>query len=103
MEPMKSIKIGKKAAGKGKCFIIAEAGVNHKGDINIAKRLVDAALKAGADAVKFQTFSSERLGTKKASMAAYQKKNTGKKESQLEMLKRLELKLDDFRELKEHC
>ena len=53
---MKSIKIGKKTAGKGKCFIIAEAGVNHKGDINIAKRLVDAALKAGADAVKFQFY-----------------------------------------------
>ena len=100
---MKSIKIGKKAAGKGKCFIIAEAGVNHKGDINIAKRLVDAALKAGADAVKFQTFSSEKLVTKEASMAAYQKKNTSKKESQLEMLKKLELKLDDFRELKEYC
>lgn len=73
-------------------FIIAEAGVNHNGDFDLAMKLVDAAAETGADAVKFQTFRAEQLVTKAGKMADYQKKNVGKEESQLEMLKKLELK-----------
>lgn len=83
-------------------FIIAEAGVNHNGDINIAKKLVEAAAKAGADAVKFQTFKAENLVTKSAPKAEYQKKSTGDG-SQLEMLKKLELSFEDHIILKEYC
>ena len=72
-------------------FIIAEAGVNHNGSISIAKRLIDIAAKAGADAVKFQTFKTENLVTKKAKKANYQKKNSNKDQSQFHMLKKLEL------------
>ena len=101
---MKEITIKNKKIGEQHpCFIIAEAGVNHNGDIKLAKKLVDAAKKAGADAVKFQTFKSENLVTKKADMADYQKKNTGKKESQFNMLKKLELKQSDFKDLKRYC
>jgi N,N'-diacetyllegionaminate synthase len=90
--------------GIGKpCFIIAEAGVNHNGDMKLAKELVDAAVLAGVDAVKFQTFKSEDLVTESAQMAEYAKKNTGKEESQLAMLRRLELKNEDFIELKKYC
>ena len=84
-------------------FIIAEAGVNHNGDINIAKKLIDVAVDAGADAVKFQTWKTELLVTKEATQAKYQTENTGKKESQFDMLKRLELSYDEFRELKKYC
>jgi len=73
------------------CFIIAEVGVNHNGDVELAKRLIDAALEAGADAVKFQTFSAERLVTRDAPKAEYQLWATGRDESQFEMLQRLEL------------
>jgi len=98
------IKISGKGIGHGKpCFIIAEAGVNHNGDVGIAKKLVDAAKAAGADAVKFQTFKSEKIVTSTAEQAEYQTKNIGKKESQYVMLKRLELGYDDFRELKRYC
>ncbi len=85
------------------CFIIAEAGVNHNGSFEMAKKLVDAAKEAGVDAVKFQTFKSENIVTKNIMIAEYQKKNTGKNETQIEMLKRLELKYDDFKKLKEYC
>ncbi|MBN1645408.1 N-acetylneuraminate synthase [Candidatus Woesearchaeota archaeon] len=96
--------IGGKRVGPGQpCFIIAEAGVNHNGDINLAKKLVDAAVEAGADCVKFQTFKSENLVTKAADMAEYQEKNLGEKDSQFSMLKKLELKLEDFKTLKEYC
>ena len=74
-----------------KVFIIAEAGVNHNGSIDLAKRLIDVASKSGADAVKFQTFIAENLATKKAKKANYQKNLTSKKESQFKMLKKLEL------------
>ncbi|MDD0847041.1 N-acetylneuraminate synthase family protein, partial [Campylobacter sp. 50012-21] len=75
-----------------KVFIIAEAGVNHNGDINIAKRLIETAAKAGADAVKFQSFKAELVISKNAKKAEYQVQNTGdESESQLEMVKKLEL------------
>ncbi len=86
-----------------KVFIIAEAGVNHNGDVNLAKKLIDAAVEVGADAVKFQTFKAEQVISKFAEMAEYQKKNLGKEESQLEMVKKLELKYEDFRYLKSYC
>jgi N-acetylneuraminate synthase len=72
-------------------FIIAEAGVNHNGDIGLAKKLVDVAADAGVNAVKFQTWKTELLVTKDAKMADYQVENTQQEETQYEMLKRLEL------------
>ncbi len=84
-------------------FIIAEAGVNHNGSLKTAKRLVDIAVRAGCDAVKFQTFSSEKLVTASAPKAAYQKLASGGKESQAEMLKTLELSTREFNELKKYC
>ena len=84
-------------------FIIAEAGPNHNGDFDTALRLVDAAKRAGVDCVKFQTFVSEELISKRAEKAEYQKKTTGADESQYEMLKKLELSFDQFRELKKYC
>lgn len=84
-------------------FIIAEAGVNHNGSIAIAKKLIDIAKEAGADAVKFQTFKTENLLTKYAPKAEYQSKMTGKKESQFEMIKRLELSIDAHKELITYC
>lgn len=74
-----------------KTFIIAEAGVNHNGSIDLAKELIDVAVNAGADAVKFQTFKAELIVSKSADKAEYQKKTTTKNESQYEMLKKLEL------------
>jgi len=84
-------------------FIIAEAGVNHNGDIGLAKKLIDAAVDAGADAVKFQTFRADKLASKNAFMAEYQKKNIGHDETQREMLKALELSVEDHNELVRHC
>ena len=86
-----------------KTFIIAEAGVNHNGDINIAKKLVDVASKAGADAVKFQTFKAENLVCLNAQKANYQLQTTNKYESQYEMLKKLELNEIMHEELIEYC
>lgn len=80
-------------------FIIAEAGVNHNGDIHLAKKLIDAAKQAGADAIKFQAFKTENVITKKAEKAPYQKKATGDAETQFEMIKKLELSPADFKEL----
>src|SRR5580658_9211053 len=84
-------------------FIIAEAGVNHNGSIDIAMRLIDAAKASGADAVKFQTFRAESLATRSAHKAAYQERTTANAESQFEMLRRLELSVADHRKLIEHC
>jgi len=101
---MKSIKIREKTIrNNGSCFIIAEAGVNHNGDINSAKKLVDAAKNVGADAVKFQTFKSEKLVTDSVNMASYQIENIGRKESQYNMLKKLELEYNEFIILKKYC
>lgn len=84
-------------------FIIAEAGVNHNGDIALAKKLIDAAAEAGVDAVKFQTWKTELLVTPDAVQAEYQTENTGKEESQFAMLKRLELSYPEFEALKSYC
>ena len=75
----------------GRVFIIAEAGVNHNGRLDLALKLVDMAATIGADAVKFQTFKAEQVVTEKGKMAQYQERNIGKKQSQREMLKQLEL------------
>jgi len=94
---------GRKTGTGWPCFIIAEAGVNHNGSLEMAKRLVDAAVKAGADAVKFQTFKAEKVVSSHAPKAAYQKNTTDPAESQLEMIRRLELPYEAFRELKVYC
>lgn len=83
--------------------IIAEAGVNHNGNMELAKKMVVKAKEAGADYIKFQTFQPEKLVSKYADKAEYQKKTTGGEESQLEMLKKLALTQEDFRELKDYC
>ena len=74
-----------------KVFIIAEAGVNHNGSTDLAKKLIDVAKEAGVDAVKFQTFKAKNLVSKNAQKADYQKETTGKQESQFDMIKKLEL------------
>lgn len=84
-------------------LIIAEAGVNHNGDINIAKKLVDEAVLAGADAVKFQTFKAENLVCRNASKAEYQLDTTDKDETQFDMLKKLELTEKMHVELIDYC
>jgi len=84
------------------CYIIAEAGVNHNGDISIAKKLIDAAKESGADAVKFQTFKTEEIVCKNTKKAQYQIENTGKTGSQYDLIKSLELEENDFIELKRY-
>lgn len=86
-----------------KVFIIAEAGVNHNGDMDTARKLVDAAAEAGADAVKFQTFKGEKLSSKFAKKAEYQKETTDAEESQLDMLKKLEFPYDEHEGIMEYC
>jgi N,N'-diacetyllegionaminate synthase len=86
-----------------KMLIIAEAGVNHNGNLELAMQLIDAAASAGADIVKFQTFSAKKLVTQNATKAAYQKRGTGESETQQEMLKGLELSRDDHQLLIKHC
>lgn len=98
------INIGNKTINENnQSFIIAEAGVNHNGKIDMAKKLVDAAVKAGVDAVKFQTFSTDRLIIKDTKKAKYQINNTGNKESQYDMLKKLELSFEDHKIIKDYC
>ncbi|MEK9182969.1 MAG: N-acetylneuraminate synthase [Patescibacteria group bacterium] len=101
---IKKIKIGSKFIGKNQpVFIIAEAGVNHNGRLDLALKLVDAAVAAGADAVKFQTFKAGQVVIETGKMAAYQKKNLGKEESQLAMLKKLELKEKFYKPIIKRC
>ncbi|GKX65525.1 N-acetylneuraminate synthase [Inconstantimicrobium mannanitabidum] len=84
-------------------FIIGEAGVNHNGNIDIAKKLVDMAVECGADAIKFQTFKAEESTGSFAEKAQYQKENTVKEESQLEMIRKLELPFEKFKEIQSYC
>ena len=84
-------------------FIIAEAGVNHNGSIELAFKLIDAAVEAGVDAVKFQTFKAENLVSKNTQKAEYQKQTTNPLESQLDMLKKLELDVDVHKKLIKYC
>lgn len=88
---------------KDKIFIIAEAGVNHNGSMDLAKKLIDFAVEAKVDAVKFQTFIAENVISKHAEKADYQKSTTGVEENQLEMVKKLQLSFNDFIELKKYC
>ena len=85
-------------------YIIAEAGVNHNGDLQLALQLCDAARAAGVDAVKFQTWKTEKIVSRETATADYQARNTGDAaQSQFDMLKKLELRYEDFRVIQEHC
>lgn len=86
-----------------RALIIAEAGVNHNGDLRLAKKLIDVAAEAGVDLVKFQTFNADRQVTHTAKKADYQTQTTGSKESQHEMLRRLELTEEMHKDLISHC
>jgi len=101
---LKDIQIKNKFIGYDHpCFIIAEAGVNHNGRLDLAKKLVDAAAKAGVDAVKFQFFEASKVVTDDAEMAEYQKENLQSNESQVEMLKKLELNEENHKILKDYA
>lgn len=84
-------------------YIIAEAGVNHNGDLELAKKMIKVAKESGADAIKFQTFQAEKLVTGYSKKAEYQEKSSGNAESQLEMLRKLQLSQNEFVELKQYC
>jgi N-acetylneuraminate synthase/N,N'-diacetyllegionaminate synthase len=99
---MKKIEVADYLIGEGEpCFVVAEAGVNHNGDIQLAKKLVDVAKDAGADAVKFQTWKTEEIVTLHVPKPKYQKTSEGN--SQYEMLKKLELSDEDFKQLAEYA
>ncbi len=101
---MQPIKVDRFEIGPDRpCFIIAEAGVNHNGDLHVARLLVDAAADARADAVKFQTFKTENVVSLSAPKAEYQMRTTAPAESQFDMVKRLELSHQAHRELMAHC
>lgn len=104
MKDLKSIKIGRCTINYGlPCFIIAEAGVNHNGDLEIGLKLIDKAAEARVNAVKFQTFKAENLVTKNAAMAYYQKKILKSGKSQYKMLKKLELDKKEHSILKKYA
>ena len=101
---MEPVMIGDRTVSPGlRCFIIAEAGVNHNGDMNIARKLVDVAVDAGADAVKFQSFNAEKVVSPSAPKAEYQLQATDKNESQYAMLRRLELSAQMHKILFNYC
>lgn len=98
------LEIQSRTIGEGHpAFIIAEAGVNHNGDVELGIRLIDAAKVAGADAVKFQTFKAEEIAAAEAPMADYQKENLAIEENQQAMLKKLELGASDYQRLLDYC
>ena len=101
---MRSFEVGNKPIGEGcPCFVIAEAGVNHNGSLDLAKKLIDAAAATGADAIKFQTFKAEKLISATAPKAEYQKETTGTAERQLEMIRRLEMPPEMTRAVAAHA
>src|SRR5262245_62887 len=101
---MQEVQIGNRLIGpRQPVFVIAEVGVNHNGDLKLAHALIDVAMDAGADAVKFQTFNADLLAVADAPKAAYQLETTGDTESQLEMLRRLELSKEAHRKLQSYC
>ena len=93
----------RKLVKKNKVLIIAEAGINHNGDLKIAKKLIDVCKKIGADAIKFQTFKAENVISKFAKKLNYQKNEKNDNQSQLEMLKSVELSNKEFLKLKKYC
>ena len=97
------VNIGGLRIGENRCFIIAEAGVNHNGDINNAIKLIDVAVRCGADAIKFQSFKADKLVTHYALKAGYQLKNADENETQYQMLKKLELSKKDHQILFDYC
>lgn len=104
MQFNKQIRIGNRLISEeSKTFIIAEAGVNHNGDILIAKEMIDVAAEIGVDAVKFQSFKTDKLILKNIEKAPYQKITTNSHETQYDMLKRLEIGADQIQELIEYC
>lgn len=104
MDKLTSIQIkSKKINQESPVFIIAEIGVNHNGDRKLAIELIEKAKQAGADCVKFQTFKADQVVLKDAPKAAYQLKTTSPSESQIQMLKKLELSFDDYRQIIEKC
>ena len=99
----KKIHVGNHVIGENEpCYVIAEAGVNHNGDPDLAKSLIDGAVQSGADAIKFQTFKTELVVTHRAEKASYQKISTGCDGSQYELIRKLELSYDVFLELKRY-
>ncbi|HEU5236133.1 MAG TPA: N-acetylneuraminate synthase [Pyrinomonadaceae bacterium] len=103
-QTQRTIQLSERAIGAGHpCFIIAEAGVNHNGDLEMARQLIDVAVEAGADAVKFQTFRAEAIVAREAPKAQYQLQTTSTAESQFDMLKRLELSAGAHTEIQSYC
>ena len=103
MKENSTIQVDGKSIGIGNpCFIVAEAGVNHNGQMDLARQLIDQAKAVGADAVKFQIFVPDEIATKDAAKGAYQKETTGESESQYEMLTKLALTEEQFEELQDY-
>jgi N-acetylneuraminate synthase/N,N'-diacetyllegionaminate synthase len=101
---MKKVQLGHREIGPGQsCLVVAEAGVNHNGDVELARQLVDAAADARADAVKFQMFFADNVAVAAAAKVGYQRRFAGDAESQRDMLRQLELSGDDFRAIRDHC
>ncbi len=104
LDKMKEIKIGNRLVGEShKCFLIAEAGVNHNGNLNNARKLIDIAVAAGADAVKFQTFITKNLLLNDIKKAPYQRLSSNKSESQTDMIKHLEMDREFHFQVVDYC